>query len=365
MKLFGKKKDEDIEEEEDELDSEEELKDRKLTRKFKDLKPENKKSRKEPPKPWGKKERLIVGGFFLFTTISATVMFLMSHEFKFPGFPKITFNSFDLSNPFGEEIIQIGQKKNIPQDDARAKSAITSFDKLTKPLSGHYGFYVIRLGDGVSYGVSTESKFQGASILKLPLMILTYKLSEEKKIDLDTKYILKDVDKVKGSGVLLIAKEGTSYTYRELVKLMGKESDRTAYKVMKDIVGDSILKNFVMESGMKSTNIDSGETTPSNIGILLQKLWNNELVNEDNKKEILADLTNTNYEKWITAGVPVGISVTHKFGKDLGVMTDGGVVMAEEPYIIVIMGNGITNQDADKLFSKVSKDIYEVENSIQ
>jgi len=53
MAIFGKKEDE-FEEEEDFRSG------RKITRKFKDLNPENKKRRKEPPKPWGKKERLIV-----------------------------------------------------------------------------------------------------------------------------------------------------------------------------------------------------------------------------------------------------------------------------------------------------------------
>lgn len=55
MGLFGKNKEEEFDEEEG-FNEEEDLQDRKLTRKFKDLNPENKKRRKEPPKPWGKRK---------------------------------------------------------------------------------------------------------------------------------------------------------------------------------------------------------------------------------------------------------------------------------------------------------------------
>src|SRR5689334_14780274 len=117
---IGKKNEEDFDEE-DGFTEEEELNDRKLTRKFRDLKPENKKARKEPPKPWGKKERYIVLGFFLTTTILAMIMFLFSHNLKFPGLPKISIHAINFKNPFGEEIIEIGQKGNTPQNDSKAE----------------------------------------------------------------------------------------------------------------------------------------------------------------------------------------------------------------------------------------------------
>jgi beta-lactamase class A len=362
MALF-RKKEEEVDEEE--FSEEDELQDRKLTRKFKDLKPENKKKRKEPPKPWGKKERVTVLIFFLVTTILAMVMFLFSHDLKFPELPKISFNNINLKNPFGEEVIEIGQKSNAPKDDEKAEKAVALFNSEIKPLSGFYGFLVIRLTDGARYGVSTSSTFQGASLLKLPLMTLMYQMSEEDTLDLNTKYILKDSDKIKGSGVLYTAKAGTAYTYRQLAEFMGKDSDRTAYKAMKDAIGESNLKDFVKETGMVNTDIDTGNTTPDDLGLLLQKLWNGDLVNQSDRDEILGYLTNTVYENWITAGVPKDVIVAHKFGQDTAVMADGGIVEAESPYVIVIMGNGITEHDADILFPKVSKDIYNVEESVQ
>jgi beta-lactamase class A len=371
MGLFGRnKKEEEFDAEggysdEEGFNEEEELKDRKLTRKFRDLNPRNKRKRKEPPKPWGKKERVLILGFFLVTTVLAAGMFLFSHDFKFPGLPKITISKINLKNPFGEEIIEIGQKGNASQNDQKAQAAVSFFNDEVKPLSGFYGFTVLRFDDGVSYGVSSDGKFQGASLLKLPLMVLMYKMSEDGTLNLGTKYTLKSADKVSGSGVLYTAKVGTIYTYRELAEYMGKDSDRTAYKIIKDVVGESALKDYLTEIGMKNTNIDTGDTTPNDIKLLLQKLWNGNLVNQTDRDEILGFLENTIYENWITAGVPKGVVVAHKFGQDAAVLADGGIIFAKNPYILVIMGNGITEHDADILFPKVSKDVYDVENSVQ
>lgn len=368
MDLFGRKKKKELEElEEEERLQEEEtqrkisFENKKLRKKLKDLAPENTRGRKEPVKPWGKKERIVVGSFFIITTFIATVLFLFSHGFKLPGLPRISLKSINLENPFGEEIIEIGQKGNGSSSDIKANNAISYFKENIKPLSGFYGFLVIRLNSGESYGVSTNSSFQGASLLKLPLMTLIYKLSDEGTINLDEKYILKESDKVPGSGVLFNETSGNSYSFRELVRLMGHDSDRTAYKIMKQVVGEDRLKEFVSEIGMEGTDIVSGKTTPTDMGIILQKLWDGKIISEESKEELLSFLTDTIYEDWIPAGISGDIEVAHKVGIDSGVVADAGIVISEHPYVLVIMSEGINRNDADIMFSEFSKEIYTIE----
>lgn len=106
MAIFGKKQDEF---EEDEVGLEE---GRKITRKLKDLKPENKKKRKEPPKPWGKRERIIVLVVFLATTIISGLL-LSGSSFSLGGgdlkihLPEINLDSL---NVFKGETIVIEKK---------------------------------------------------------------------------------------------------------------------------------------------------------------------------------------------------------------------------------------------------------------
>jgi hypothetical protein len=109
MALFGKNKEEEIEDE-DEFDEEENVRgDRKFTKKFRDLNPKNKKKRKEPPKPWGKTERMVVLIILLATVIiSAILAFGSVDKDKI----KISLPTFNLNslNIFKEETIIVGNK---------------------------------------------------------------------------------------------------------------------------------------------------------------------------------------------------------------------------------------------------------------
>lgn len=108
MAIFGRKKDEEYEDE-DEFNEEENRGDRKLTKKFRDLTPKNRKKRKEPPKPWGKKERLMVLVILLITVvISAILAFGAGDKSKFHfSLPKFDFSSLNI---FKEETIIVGKK---------------------------------------------------------------------------------------------------------------------------------------------------------------------------------------------------------------------------------------------------------------
>lgn len=81
--LFKKKLED---EESDELES---------PKKIRDLKSENRRKRIEPPKPWGKFERLVVLFTFLITVVTALVLILYSKGYRLPKFNFSGFNLFE------------------------------------------------------------------------------------------------------------------------------------------------------------------------------------------------------------------------------------------------------------------------------
>ncbi len=99
------KKSEDYEDEE-EFDEEAEIGQKRFTRKIKDLKPANRKRRKEPPKPWGKKERLIIFAILALTVLASVILTLTNGRIKSLklSIPKINLNSLNI---FKEETIII------------------------------------------------------------------------------------------------------------------------------------------------------------------------------------------------------------------------------------------------------------------
>lgn len=86
---------------------------RKITKELKDLKSENKKKRKEPVKPWGKKERLIVLIVLLATTIISAILLLnntlrLSQKKTKTRLPSINLDSINI---FRGETIVIEKKQ--------------------------------------------------------------------------------------------------------------------------------------------------------------------------------------------------------------------------------------------------------------
>jgi len=108
--IFKRTKDEDEEGDEELIDREEkEIK--KFGKKFKDLKSVNKKKRKEPPLPWGKKERYIVLIVLIVTIVIAIILATGSQNSLKLDFGKPSFNfNFSQFNPFKEKIIIIDKR---------------------------------------------------------------------------------------------------------------------------------------------------------------------------------------------------------------------------------------------------------------
>jgi hypothetical protein len=257
MKLFGKK------DEDEEEDKKEELEEKIRSKKFKDLTSENRRKRKEPPKPWGKKERLIVLSTLLITILVAGGLALSSRDFKLPGLPRIHLPSLSFQ---GETIVIEGNK----QGKEKAEAVKKAFSEKANNYSGVYALYVVRLSGNYTYGVNENRIMQAASLIKLPVFATLYKEAEAGQIDLETKYTLKNSDKRAGAGSLTSNPAGTVLTYRDLARLMGKQSDNTAFNILRNVLGEEKINSVIQGLGMTKTNLAENETSPKDIGTFFE-----------------------------------------------------------------------------------------------
>ena len=318
-----------------------------------------KRKKKEPPKPWGKKDRYLVLFVFLFTVILSAVLMLSGREWKLPGFPRVKFPQISL---FKEETIvfeNTNKASNSADFKAKAEKVKSDFGDISEKLSGVYGLYVVDLTSSYSFGLSEKESFEAASLIKLPVIATAYREAEKGNLDLETVYILKDSDKIAGSGSLYYKDAGTKLTYKELLRLMANQSDNTAYGIMKRILGDSKINAVIEDLGMYQTSIKENSTSPSDIGIFFEKLWDGDIVSEADKEEILANLTNTTYEEWIAAGIPDNVRVAHKYGRELHVVNDAGIVFSSKPFVMVILSKGVVEREADEVFPSLSAVVYQ------
>ncbi len=315
--------------------------------------------RKKSPKPWGKKERIAVVVVFVLTVFASGVLSLRSRNWEISRFPRLTLPEVKLSLPelgiFGRQTIVLeGKRDNL----GKSEKVISDFKTVTGGLSGVYGFYIISLSDGYSFGVNENAFFEPASLNKLPVIYAAYKADREGRIDLNDEYELKDEDKIRGSGSLSGGKEGTVYTYRKLVTLMGKESDNTSFGIMKRLLGQEYIDSVIDEIGMVDTSFEDNRTTPTDIGTFFKHLVVGDLPQES-REAILSSLTDTIYENHLPAGIPRDIKVAHKYGRETRVVNDGGIVFSGDSFVLVILSEGVLDKEADEKFPELSRLIFE------
>lgn len=247
--------------------------------------------------------------------------------------------------------------------EAEKREVVDRFQDKTKGLQGEYGFYVYSLVSRYEYGHSQNQVFTAASLIKLPVILALYQEAEAGRINLDEEYRLKNEDKLTGAGSLANKPAGTVLTYKELVHLMCRDSDNTAFGIVRKKLGDERINQTIKNLGMERTSLQRNETTPYEIGLFFKKLYTGGVISRSARDEIIDFLTSTSFEDRIPAGVPEGVKVSHKIGNEAGAFSDAGIVFSSKPFILVVMSKNASQKEATGLISEVSRLVFEAETS--
>lgn len=273
---------------------------------------------KDPIKPWGKKER-----FWILFVLAASVLLPLWLAFGAYGglkIPKLNLN-LNFGNFFKGETIVVGNKlqTKLEKQRQKAQKTIGQFKQQTGNLVGTYAFYMVDIETGYAFGVNKGKVMQAASLIKLPLMLYA-----QEKVDGDK------------------------------IEALGKTSDNNVFRELVAKFGQKAIQDYIDGLAMDNTSLAKNETTPEEIGELLLKIY------QDKNEEILNYLTDTIFEDWIKKGAPEGIRVAHKYGREVGVVNDAGVIYSPKPFILVIMTQGVSETEADKNISELAKMIYSI-----
>lgn len=317
--------------------------------------PEKIKDKKFPLKPIGKPrkkkkpfrpaDRRLIAGFFLLTVLASLV-------FYFKG---------DAANLWQKVTSPLIISSVSEEDIFDPAPVLEEIENLTKDLRGIYGVFVYRFDDGNEYGLYQEQTLPAASLMKLPVILALYQEVERGGLDLKTKYSLKGADKRGGAGILQGKEAGSVYTYQQLVEFMGQYSDNTAFNVMVEILGAEKIQQTIDKLGMAKTSFEEFETSPEDIGLFFQKLYQAKIVNQKHRDEILGFLTETAFEDRIPAGLPEGTQVAHKIGTELGNYSDAGIVFADKPFVLVIISKNARESEAKEVLPQITQRVWEFE----
>lgn len=163
------------------------------------------------------------------------------------------------------------------------------------------------------------------------------------------------------------AEPGKEYTIEELLDLSLIDSDNNATDLLIMQLSEDELRNSYEDLGIQ-VPIDNPGAYTMNVGVyssFFRILYNSSYLSRDASEEFLADLSHSTFTRGLVAGVPPGVTVSHKFGEHqipggLKQLHDCGVIYrADRPYILCVMTQG---DDFNKLatsIADISKSVWE------
>ncbi len=221
-----------------------------------------------------------------------------------------------------------------------------------KTLPGDVGLVVkfLTLDKTITY--NEQHQFWAASVIKIPIAITFFSKYENNSQVLHQKRKVKPENMVLGSGVVHLLDSEAEYTILDLLKLMIILSDNAATNELLDIVLPEDIEKHMHELGLANTTvrhkmfIKAGKgpnyTTPTDISLLLEKLYKNDL---SGSEQVLEIMTETVKRDGIPLYLPNDVRIAHKTGSLPNAVHNVGIVYAKKPFIFAFF----SDDQADKL----------------
>lgn len=226
---------------------------------------------------------------------------------------------------------------------------------------------------GPSFSVEANTNFSPASLLKVPMALTYFRLSEEQYPDLLNAKIVPVEDEwglVQHFAPVKGARYGKEYSVSELLSFSLKYSDNVSYFALYDyLVGaiphgeEELLQTFkelgVLELDANVTNFLSVREYSA----LFRQLYNASYLRPNLSNTVLSYLGGL--DEGIKGGVPSGVRVASKFGErgfDDGVkqLHDCGIVYyPDNPYILCIMTEGSEWDELSEIIRDIARMVYE------
>lgn len=255
--------------------------------------------------------------------------------------------------------------------EALIKSEIESYSNelLAEKKATQISVYYRDLNNGSWLGINEDEHYSPASLLKVPIMIAALKKCEKdpsflkKKIKFE-RYIDNVVANIIDTGWVQI---GKSYTVEELIVKMIAYSDNEAKNLLLLEIGDNAFNQTFIDAGIAPLDFKytTDIITVKEYSSFFRLLYNATYLNKELSEKALSILSKSDFKNGLVAGIPQGITISHKFGErafnenNIKQLHDCGIVyLNNEPYLICVMTRGFEFDELGKIIANVSKIVY-------
>ena len=262
--------------------------------------------------------------------------------------------------------------------------------QVTARLAKLEGIFAVAFKDlstGEELLVNARENFHAASTMKTPVLIEVYKQAAAGKFSLSDSVTIKNEFKsIVDSSIYSLSTDddsetglykrvGDKITISGLVYEMITVSSNLATNMLIDLVdarnvtqtmrnlgaGDiqvlrGVEDNKAYEKGLSNT------TTAYDLMLIFEKIATGKAVDSAASKEMIAILTDQQFNEIIPARLPADVKVAHKTGSITGVRHDSGIIFLPDgrAYVLVLLSKGLADPDAGvEAMAEVSEMIYE------
>jgi beta-lactamase class A len=240
-------------------------------------------------------------------------------------------------------------------------------DNALEGTTGTYGIVIKNLKTSEFYFVNAHTVFDTGSLYKLWVMATVYEQIQNGQLQED-QMLKEDVavlnQKFHISSESAERTEGTvTFTVRDALTQMITTSDNYAALLLSEKVRLSSVAAFLKEHNFGESAVGttggSPTSTPSDVALFFEKLYNGELANEHYTDEMMNVLKNQRLTNGIPKYLPDTSKVADKTGEIGAFKHDAAIILTDNgEYIIVVMSETDAPLAAQERIALVSKVVF-------
>jgi beta-lactamase class A len=233
-------------------------------------------------------------------------------------------------------------KADAQRNDKKLEKKIA---ELIKDFNGDIGIYVKDLKKGKTVSINADTIFPTASMVKVPILIGV--MDKINKGELSYHQDLQYRDSLLYAGVDILGsyKDTEKIDLSKVMMLMLTISDNTASLWLQSLAGKGTRINELLDSmGFKNTRVNSrtpgreenrteygwGQTTPKEMGTLMEKIVSGEVVTKERSAQMLRMLGRNYWDEYAISQIPSDVFVASK----------GGAVNGSRSEVLFVNGRG-------------------------
>jgi len=234
-------------------------------------------------------------------------------------------------------------------------------EETVKGFNGVVGIYVKNIRTGKIITINADTVFPTASIVKVPILIGIMEKINSGEMNYDSVLVYKDSLLYEGEDILGSFKNNEKILLKKVIMLMLTTSDNTASLWLQSLAGTGSRINEIIGSlGLEHTRVNSrtpgrendrttygwGQTTPKEMGILFEKIYNNEVFSPKACDRMMRCLGRNYWDmNEAISQIPPGIEVFSK----------NGCINASRSEVLLV--NAPHNPYIFSIFTKNNKDL--------